>query len=236
LKDLSYDTIAFVYLTKANDEKNRCLLTNQSLIIISKGKTHIIGLEKIRSAQFSDKIFLLPIVLGGAFGPFFFIALFNHSIHPAISLSGFLISVLAFYLGIAGKRTFRIETENDVREIFLHSISPNLKEFVSFLNDIISGNEKETVLTFYLPLDNDRFKELKNTGILELNQSGEECLTTKEFQKKKQESYDGEMHFLSINYKLPTIQIKFERDQTGKLRPRAFGTLSIENDLINSQL
>ena len=222
--------IAFVYLLSEGDDKNKCLLTADSIILIRRGKKTIFKAEQITSLYFSSKLFLFPLVFGGTFGPFFFIAILNSSFHPIVSLIGFLASLLSFYFGITGKKSFVLETVNDKKEVFLPFISPNLKEFVRFVNEVVGGNSKEEVLTFYFKLTGSLRKELIETGKLTIPEKGEFLYL------KHEKDNDPTTRYLPVNYTIPTIRIKFERDQHNKLKPKIFGFISKDNELISSHL
>ncbi len=225
-------TIAFVYLLADGDEKNKCLLTTDSIVLIRRGKAYTFEIGQVKSIHFSSKLFLFPLIFGGAIGPFFFIAILNSSFHPVISLIGFLVSLFAFYIGISGKKSFVIETVNDRKEVFLYQISDNLQEFARFADNIIKGASSEDSLTFYLKIDKGRKETLKNEGELKLEEKGEILYTKNE---KGQMMEEGAL-FLPVNYNIPTIQIKFEKSIKNRLRPKAYGTLMADNALISPHL
>jgi len=190
-------------------------------------------LSEISNINFSHKLFLLPILLGGSLGPFFFIALLSDYFYPAISAFGFLSSLLALFIGFSGKKSFRIEMKNDVHEIFLSSVSDNLREFVTFVNEISSGMDKEEILTFYLPLTKEMEKELLKKGMVEIDKEGIFSETSKDYHVNKNNRRQ-EIPYVKIHYKTPHIRIKFEKNVNGKLKPRIFGFISKVNEIVYS--
>ncbi len=223
--------IAFVYLLSEGDERNKCLLTSDSLILIRKNKTYTFQLEEVKKLGVASRLFLFPLVFGGTFGPFFFIAIIKNSFLPVISLTGFLVSLLAFYLGFSGKKAFYIETLNDKKEIYLSSISENLSEFIRFINEIVITNEKEETLTFYLKLIAVQKQELIQNGELKVKSEGEFLIYSSE-----KEKYDNSHLLIPVNYTIPTIQIKFEKNDQNMLRPKIYGTLKANHQLISPHL
>ena len=232
MEQKKFHTIAFVYLLSNNDDQNKCLLTTGSIILIRKGKTYAFEIGKVKNIHFSSKLFLFPLIFGGAFGPFFFIAILTSSLHPVISLIGFLVSLLAFYIGFSGKKSLIIETVNDKKEVFLYQISDNLKEFAGFVNDIIHGGKSEDTLTFYVQIENDRLKKLVHDGELTLGEKGETLFTRNELETLA----NSDSIFLPVNYTMPTIQIKFEKNEKNRLSPKAYGTLQADHALISPHL
>lgn len=225
--------VAFVYLQKDHDEKNKCLITQDQLILIFKGRSTKIELNSLLTIKIAHKLFLLPIIFGGAFGPFFFISLITDFLHPVASLTGFLLSVFALYFGFTGKYSYRLETHNDVHEIFLNSISDNLRVFTSFVNDIISVDNKDEILTFYMPITKQMRDDLNEKNQILFDENGVFSETSRDYHQKKRTNKLSHSAYLKVHYKTPNIQIRFEKDRSGNLKPKIFGSIKVDDNMLD---
>lgn len=222
------EIIAFVYLLKEGNRKNMCLVDSTTLILISGGKKKTFSLQEIRRLSFTHKLLLLPIVLGGSFGPFFFIALLSGHFPPIVSLLGFLASILFLYLGFSGRQALKVETLNDVHETFLSGVSENIRSFVDFVNAFIKKDPKENhQFTFYLPMSQNEKENLRTTGSWKLHADGIFGYDFQTFTDKKQKEpgFDPK-RFLKIDLRKENIQVRYKKDNSGSLRPRFYGEIS----------
>ncbi len=127
-------TIAFCYLERADDAKNRCLLTQQQLVVIYRGKTHAFALDQVKTINFSQRRWLLPLLSGGIVAPFMLIAIFLNLYDPWPLFVVFVLASLAFYIGWSLHPALTIRDSTKDHDFFLHDISSNLRAFVGFAN------------------------------------------------------------------------------------------------------
>jgi len=142
--------IAKVYLLQDGDEANLCCIDKETLLIIRKGTVHRINLDLVREIDITGKRFLLPLLMGGVFAPFFFLTLIKGMFHPFINLSGFLVGIYLFYLGYTGSHSIVVRGHGVIKEIFLPSISPNLRAFIAFVNEQVLQNRKSAEFNIYV--------------------------------------------------------------------------------------
>lgn len=217
------ETLAFVYLLQEGDDKNVCLISPEDISLIYKKKERIFKLKDIRQLSFSKKVLLLPIILGGVFGPFFFIAILGDYFLPPANLLGFLISIFLFYYGLAGKEGLKVETINDVHEVFLPRITENLKSFVNFANHLVHQSQlQQEAFSFFIPLSDEEKDIYVNEKKWNTGPDGVFGYTSDEFKRK--ETAPGK-YFIEIDARKENIRIKFENDHRGKLRPKLQGEI-----------
>lgn len=219
--------LAFVYLEKENDEKNKCLLSASELTLISRGNSKKINLKEIRSVSFTHKLLLFPIVVGGAFGPFFFLALLGNYLPPVISLMGFFSSVFLFYYGYSGKHAIRIETINDAHEVFLSAVSDNLRSFRGFVVNFIQNNPGEdNAFLFFIPISAGESENLAKTGYWKLDRKGVFGYSFRDLPSKTAVETDvAPSGYLEVDIRKENLEVRYEKDATGLLKPRFYGEI-----------
>ncbi len=215
------EILAFVYLHQEGDERNVCLISANDITLIRRGKKKVVRLKDVRQLSFSKKVLLLPIVLGGVFGPFFLIAILAGYFLPAANLLGFLISIFLFYYGLSGKEGLKVETINDVLEVFLPRISENLKSFVNFANHLVHQSQlQQEAFSFFIPISEKEKEAYEREQKWTSAPEGVFGYTSDERRNKRMAP--GE-YFLEIDARKENIRIKFENDHNGKLRPKLQG-------------
>lgn len=136
------EIIAFCYLQQIKDEKNKCLLTSERLVVICRGKITRFDLEQIKEVSFNQRRWLLPLIAGGITASFSLLALFLNLYNPWPLFILFLIAALTFYWGWMHHPVFTIQDKVKEHDFPLPYISSNLRSFVSFTNQYLHhGNE-----------------------------------------------------------------------------------------------
>lgn len=128
------ETIAFCYLERADDEKNKCILTQRQLTVVYRGKTTLFSLDQIKDICFNQRKWLLPLIAGGITAPFMLIAIFLNLYNPWPLFVIFVLATLVFYIGWSPHPALTIRDSTKEYDFFLSDISSNLSAFVSFTN------------------------------------------------------------------------------------------------------
>lgn len=164
-------TIAVCNIAKANDDQNKCALTQDHLYVTRKGKHHAFELDQITKITFKQKKLLFPLVLGGVVGSLFLIAGFNFLVNIWIALIIGLAGMLLFYYGWVGSQTLAIHTKIKEYDIFIDEVTSPLQAFVAIVNDnFILGKNKN--ITYYLPLSKASWQKATELGYIDSTDSG----------------------------------------------------------------
>lgn len=146
--------LAVCNIAKANDDHNKCALTQEHLYVTCKGKHHAFELDQITKISFKQKKLLFPLVLGGIVGSLFLIAGFNFLVNIWMALIIGLAGMLLFYYGWVGSQTLTIHTKIKEYDIFIDQVTTPLQAFVAMVNEnFILGKHK--TITYYLPLSKE---------------------------------------------------------------------------------
>ena len=179
------NSLAQVFLLKEGDLRNICYISKHSLLVVRNGKPTQIDIDLIQSLKISHKRFLLPILAGGTFASFSILVILLQYFDPLISIPIFLMGLFIFYYGYNGSDSLIVMGFQPIKEVFLPSISPNVKAFIDFVNaDILRRQddqmnlfiiinqemkvilERDNLISFKTPTPiytRDFFQKIKNT-------------------------------------------------------------------------
>lgn len=122
------------------DPNKICLTENYLVYIKNRGKVYF-PLKEITGLNFTQKVLILPTVLGGIVAPLFLVAGFNGTGNIWLMLSLAFSGLLLLYFGLSGTDTISIERRHDKNyDIFLLNANPSLIEFTSFIGELINKN------------------------------------------------------------------------------------------------
>ena len=118
------------------DINNICLLTNDNIIIVKKGKEHSFDLKDILQIEIKHKVLLLPAVSGGILMPLFLVGTFNNMGDLWVMMSLAFGGLMLLYYGLAGSDTLSITTKVKEYDIFILHPQKELRRFVDFVNTV----------------------------------------------------------------------------------------------------
>lgn len=134
--------IAVCYLHRANDERNRCWLTERYLVVQKKGKKHVFKREILRKLAIEQRRDWLPLIAGGIAAPLSLLALLLNLYRPWTLICVFFPALLLLYLGWQSYAVLAVHDAVKPHDFRLPSVSPNLRAFVRFANRmIVRGSE-----------------------------------------------------------------------------------------------
>ena len=132
--------VAVCYLHRADDERNRCWLTEKHLVVVFRGRKHVFALEHIKSITFEQRRAWFPLIIGGIGAPFSLLAIFLNLYNPWVLIYIFLPALLLLYLGWLSYPVLAVHDAVKPHDFRLPSVSSNLRAFVRFANRMASGN------------------------------------------------------------------------------------------------
>lgn len=229
---------AFCYLYKDKDERNKCLLTDQHLIILIKDYENIYPLHQIANIQLENRYSMFPLIAGGIMLPLSLIAIFKYLYDPWILIYILIIGGLSFYMGWLGHPVINIVSKGSVNDtLHLKYVSESLKTFINFTNQVIKmgiQNEFKAPYIYHVIYKEDWDLQktqkiyappsLKSEGFIHCSQSEQLASTIKRFFNENRE-----LIVLSINPLKVKAEVKYEpaKDSPG-LFPHIYGPLNLD--------
>lgn len=137
-----FDTpLAVCYLHRAEDERNRCWLTEKRLVVVFRGKKHSFERNHIKNIAFEQRRAWLPLMIGGIAAPLSLLALLLNLYNPLVLIGIFLPTLLLLYLGWLPYTVMAVHDAVKPHDFRLPSVSSNLRAFVHFINRMtLTGN------------------------------------------------------------------------------------------------
>lgn len=129
--------VAICFLERDNDKKNQCLLSENFLTVIRKGKITTFHLDEIQRLIFTQRKYMLPLIIGGVFAPLSVIAISENLFNPWGILIWLMLNLMLVYIGWLGFKALTVNFKDFHRDFPIRSYSSNLKEFVAFANEYI---------------------------------------------------------------------------------------------------
>lgn len=126
--------IAICYLLHADDEQNRCWLTNQHLYVKTKGKIKRFDLERIQRLSVEQRRWWFPVVAGGILAPLSLVAILLNLYNPWWLISLLVGSMLLWYWGASQHMVLAVYQPHHRQDVSLSTVTPNLAAFVQFTN------------------------------------------------------------------------------------------------------
>ena len=146
------EVYAICYLHQINDERNKCFLTGEHLIVVRKDKTHHFLLSDIQKITFDHRRVMLPLIAGGIAAPFSLLAIFTYVADPWLMLPLFFMSLFAIYWGWLGYPVFVVQDSIREHDFQLPYISQNLRSFAEFANHFVrkQKNKGESLFIYHI--------------------------------------------------------------------------------------
>lgn len=210
------ELIAKCYLDKEDDNENISYLTSTSLYIILNNKTHSFSNYWIKKIGFKQKKYLIPIVLGGIAGPLAALGLFQYYLNHWVMLSIMMAAILSIYYGIEGGLALCIETPIKEYDLFIKKTTPQLKAFIAFVSNSLSGNQ----IGFYFQISDQEWKETKALGFYKPSVDGVNLTNSIP-------ATNAENVVLEITTKELTFEIKYETQSDGSLAPMIYDKIPL---------
>ena len=138
--------IAICYLEKENDKNNRCLLSEDFLTIVRKGRATTLDLKDIRYLSLESRKMMLPLIAGGAFSSLSVIAIAKGLFNPWGILIWLMINLSLFYFGWVGYHVLSIGLQGFHRDFPLRSRGKNLNAFIVFTNEFLESKRNNKIL------------------------------------------------------------------------------------------
>ncbi len=134
--------IAVCYLHRADDERNRCWLTERYLVVQFRGKKQAFERTILKTVAIEQRRAWLPLVVGGIAAPLSLLSLFLNIYNPWIVIYVFLPALLLLYLGWLPYAVLAVHDAVKPHDFRLLAVSANLRAFVRFTNRmILRGND-----------------------------------------------------------------------------------------------
>ncbi len=231
---ISEEIIAFCYLYKDKDEKNKCLLTAEHLHLIKGGRHTVFELWELREVGFQHKKILAPLVSGGISASLGSIALINYFANPWLMLSICFMGVFLFYHGWRGSPTLSMVTSIKEDHFMMRSISNNLSSFIHYVNQYLESQRFPEKRMFYASLSPEKWEKEKEVilkkGFEFVENKPLMLYTYAQLQYHRQQS--KHRIFLAIDPVLARCEIRFERIGKDGLHPFAYGSITPESIII----
>ncbi len=142
---------AVCYLQQANDEQNKCLLTEHELVVYYRGKVVNYPLANIKQLTFRFKRLIFPLLLGGIIAPFSLMGMFTQFSYGAgWLLATFMVGLLVFHYGWRGKNTFTITLPHGEEHFFINTITQNMLAFSRYVNTSLSQHDPRESMIYHI--------------------------------------------------------------------------------------
>ena len=134
---------AFCYLQSANDEANKCWLTDQRLLVRKRNKVFDFELIHIKGIRFEQRKAMLFLLFGGIAVPLTLVAFYSDLLNPWVAIVILFGGIFSMYYGWLGYQVLSIEDFIKTHEITIREATPNLKAFVDFVTKVLPANQKQ---------------------------------------------------------------------------------------------
>ncbi len=134
--------LAFCYIYRNRDERNKCLLSSDSFAIIKNNEKKEWLLTHVHAIRLIHRKLLFFLVGGGIITSLSFFALSTGRYNPWLTLSLLFIGIYMVYYGWLGAHAIQVSTSRGSEVIQVRSISNNLREFISFVNKYLLVGEE----------------------------------------------------------------------------------------------
>lgn len=129
--------LAICYLHRADDERNRCWLTERHLVVQFQGKKHAFERAFLKTVAIEQRRAWLPLIVGGIAAPLSLLALLLNLYNPWALIYVFLPALLLLYLGWLPYAVLAVHDAVKPHDFRLPAVSANLHAFVRFVNRMI---------------------------------------------------------------------------------------------------
>ncbi len=132
---------AFCYLEQINDDRNKIVLRDSSLVITHRNRVDRFDLTQVKELSFGQRKAMLFLITGGITVPLTAVAFYRDFLHPWPTLFLLFGGIFAMYMGWRGYHVFSVQLFGLRRDYRLHDISENLRAFVNFATTILPVNK-----------------------------------------------------------------------------------------------
>jgi uncharacterized protein (DUF952 family) len=229
---------AFCYIYKDKEEKNKCLLTDQHLVILLKNTENSFPLNQIVNIQLENRYSMFPLIAGGIVLPLSLVAIFNNLYDPWILIYLMIIGGLSFYMGWLGHPVISIISKGSINDtLHLKNISESLRTFINFTNEVVKMgiNDELKAPHIYHVVNKKDWEEqkfskqyappsLQSEGFIHCSQKEQLAPTIKRFF-----SGQTDLWVLHIDPLKVKAQIKYEPAEDAQgLFPHIYGVLNLD--------
>ncbi|MEQ9443749.1 MAG: DUF952 domain-containing protein [Cyclobacteriaceae bacterium] len=214
--------IAICYLLQADDERNRCWLTNQHFYVQAKGKTRRFDLERIQRLAIEQRRWWFPVVAGGILAPLSLLAILLNLYNPWWLISLLVGSMLLWYWGASQHMVLAIHQPHHRQDIPLLNVTGNLREFVQFTNRFL----RQGLPQLYVRAEPAAWQEAQHHRVYRptaLREPG--FITTYTFEQIEKEPASGQV-WLAIDPLKLTTPVRYEAEGQ-QLVPRIYGPIPL---------
>ena len=211
--------LALCYLHAVNDEFNKCLLTNERLIVVYGEKYHYFQLDHVTNITFQIRRSMAPLLMGGIVAPLSLLAIFKNVFDPWLVMIVFFLSLYSFYFGWLGHTALSVEEGKTFHDFILKSTSSNLRAFVEFTLKFIRknrlGSSDEGLFIYHIAKETD-WEAQKNAPVYKASSLLKEgfihCSTKQQLESTVNRYFKDQSNLilLTIDPLLVTAEIKYE--------------------------
>ena len=129
--------LAVCYLHRAEDERNRCWLTERHLVVQFRGKKQAFERTFLKTVAIEQRRAWLPLIVGGIAAPLSLLSLLLNIHDTWVLICVFLPALLLLYLGWLPYTVLAVHDVVKPHDFRLPAVSANLRAFVRFANRMI---------------------------------------------------------------------------------------------------
>ena len=227
------DILAYVYLGREGNSRNKILLTKKQLIVIRQNKERVFDLDDIKILKITSRRLLLPMITGGIIFPFSMLSMITGYFSPYILLFTILMSIYLLYLGFSGHPVICLEIQPKEYDISIGMASKNIREFVNFVNTLLPKSKTPPELRMlYIPVQRNKLKLLQDEGYIQDKTEGTfEAFTYDQWQVAQEEYPRPNWVVILVDPLYANAAITYQTNRkTGELQPFLQGKM--DNDAI----
>lgn len=231
----SEEVQAFCYLQRADDETNKCWLTNQRVIIKKRNKLYSFELGHLKEITFAQRKAMFFLLFGGIALPLALVAFGSNLLNPWAAIIIIFSGIFSLYYGWQGYQVMSVYDFVRTHEFTIPEITPNLKAFVSFVSRALPVNQKsveEKEKMIYHIVDQTTWSHSIKEGKYWPRNYAEAFIHASNYDQidrtlKKHFSGKRNLLLLTIDPLKVKVEIKYE-DLTGEgqLFPHIYGSLN----------
>lgn len=226
---------AFCYLEHINDDRNKIVLRDSSLVITHRNRVDRFDLTQVKELSFGQRKAMLYFISGGITVPLTAVAFYRDFLHPWPTLFLLFGGIFAMYLGWRGYHVLSIHLFGLRRDYKLHDISENLRAFVNFTTNILPVNNdlKNERARMIFHVTTVQQWQSNKTELHYLKKENEEFIhasTEQQLPQTIRRYFQGKSNLLliTIDPLIVAPEIKYEDlTEHGQLFPHIYGDLNL---------
>ena len=134
-------------ITSTSDQRNQVYLTDESLVIVRKGRMQSFKKNIIKSVLLRNRLYLIPIIFGGIIAPLGIAALMSNLGDLWLLFMLILTGFVLLYYGFTGGPALTVVTSVKEYDIFIPLVTPQLRSFVSYVSWQLKSSDDYLYLT-----------------------------------------------------------------------------------------